>query len=114
MNSVLAHTVEHDEEPGHLSKIGIDESIIPSDRRIPRFTNAIWKYKSGAVGSLTHAVALHGNTYDTDLVIICDGHLIKLVDLYSDAPMMVVMEAGNAKPSKCTGQHMPAIATMEG
>lgn len=92
--------MEWDADPGHLSKLGIDESAIPSDSRIPRFTNAIWKYKCGAVGSLSHSVALHGTTYDTELVIICDGHMIKLADLYSDAPTLIVMEDGKAEPSK--------------
>lgn len=105
MSSVLAHTVEYDEKPGQLSKLGIDESTIPAKSRVPRFTNAIWKYESGAVGSLSHSIALHGNTYDTELVIICDGHILKLVDLYSSAPALIVMEDGNAQPSKSSTAH---------
>jgi predicted dehydrogenase len=60
--SVMAHTVEHDERPGGLSAKGFDEDVIPPENRIPRLTSAVWKYESGAVGSLMHAVALQGNT----------------------------------------------------
>lgn len=100
LSSVLSHTVEYDEESGHLSKLGIDESTISPESRIPRFTNAIWKYKSGAVGSLSHSVALHGTTYDTELVIICDGNILKLVDLYTDTPRLIIMGDGKAEPSE--------------
>lgn len=100
MSSVLAHTVEHDEAPGHLSKLGIDESSIPPESRVPRYTSASWKYESGAVGSLSHSIALHSNTYDTQLVIICDGHIIKLADLYTSSPALTVMGEGEARPSE--------------
>lgn len=100
LSTVLAHTVEHDEEPGRLAKMGIDETVIPNDSRIPRFTNAIWKYESGAVGSLSHSVALHGTTYDVELVIICDGHIFKLVDLYSDTAKLIVHQDGKSMPGK--------------
>lgn len=100
LSSVLAHTVEYDEEPGHLTKLGIDESAIPPESRIPRFTNAVWKYKSGAVGSLSHSIALRGNTYDTELVIICDGYILKLADLYSETPTLAVMGDGKAEPGE--------------
>ncbi|KAK9893495.1 hypothetical protein P389DRAFT_163812 [Cystobasidium minutum MCA 4210] len=99
MSSVLAHKVEHDEAPGHLSKLGIDESSIPPESRVPRYTSASWKYESGAVGSLSHSIALHSNTYDTQLVIICDGHIIKLADLYTSSPALTVMGEGEARPS---------------
>jgi hypothetical protein len=58
--SIAAHTVEHDDLPGHLSAKRFDEDLIPEENRIPRLTSASWKYESGAVGSLMHAIALHG------------------------------------------------------
>jgi hypothetical protein len=65
--SVRTQTVEHDEAPGKLSKLGFDEEgTVPADSRIPRYTSSIWKYASGAVGALTHVVGLHGNTYSTE------------------------------------------------
>jgi hypothetical protein len=63
INTVVAHSLEWDENAGHLSKIVVDEAAIPADDRIPRVTSATWKYESGAVGSFTHLVALQGHNY---------------------------------------------------
>jgi hypothetical protein len=40
--SVQAQSVGWDEEPGKLSKIGIDESQIKPENRVPRVTTANW------------------------------------------------------------------------
>ena len=61
----MAHSLEHFEPAGQLSKVPVPEDTIPANERIPRITCATWKYESGAVGSLTHAVALHGFNYST-------------------------------------------------
>lgn len=42
ISTVFAHSVEHNEAPGKLSKIPFDESVIPEEERIPRATSAIW------------------------------------------------------------------------
>ena len=62
--SVVAHTVQHDELPGRLSAKRFDEEPIPAENRLPRLTSATWKYKGGAVGTLTHVIALHGTRLD--------------------------------------------------
>ncbi|PPQ76466.1 hypothetical protein CVT24_013213 [Panaeolus cyanescens] len=80
--SVRAHTVEWNDTPGRLSRQTIDESLIPPERRIPRVTSAHWRYKSGAVGSLTHVVALQGKTYACEFEIFADGYYLKLVNPY--------------------------------
>ena len=67
----MAHSLEHFEPAGHLRKMPVPEEQIPEDQRIPRITCATWKYESGAVGSLTHAVALHGFNYSTELDVRC-------------------------------------------
>lgn len=83
LDSILAHTVEHDEPPGQLSKLGVDESAIPPEDRVPRFTSAIFKFKNtGAVGTLLHAVALHDNEYQTEVEVVADGWHLRLVDPY--------------------------------
>jgi hypothetical protein len=41
------------------------------------------KYKSGALGTLTHLVALHGTKYSNEIVITADGYQLRLVDLYN-------------------------------
>ncbi|KAK1924841.1 putative oxidoreductase C terminal-domain-containing protein [Papiliotrema laurentii] len=94
INSVVARSVEHYEEPGKLSKIPIDESKIPPELRIPRLTSAIWKYENGAVGSFTHAVALQGTAYACEIEVWADGYHMRLVDPYQ-APTLYVRRPGD-------------------
>lgn len=111
--SVVAHTVQHDELPGRLSAKRFDEEPIPAENRLPRLTSATWKYKGGAVGTLTHVIALHGTrlddtdndrylqfvtgtTYDTELDVYADGYHFKLVDPYS-TPKLYVRRPSSAE-----------------
>ncbi|KAI9638084.1 putative oxidoreductase C terminal-domain-containing protein [Dioszegia hungarica] len=94
IDSVSAKSVEFYEAPGKLSKVPVDESLIPEDQRIPRLTSAIWKYKDGAVGSFTHAVALQGTAYACELEVWADGYLMRLVDPYN-APTLYVRRPGD-------------------
>lgn len=80
LDTVMAHSLEHFEPAGKLSKMPIDEAKIGEEDRIPRITCATWKYESGAVGSLTHAVALQGFNYATEIDVIADGYQLRLVD----------------------------------
>ncbi|GAA6035477.1 hypothetical protein JCM8097_000273 [Rhodosporidiobolus ruineniae] len=92
--SVRTHTVEHTDAPGKLSKIGFDEEgSVPAESRIPRYTSSIWQYEAGAVGTLTHAVALQGNTYQTEFEVVCDGTTFKLVDIYTSSPKLFVYQS---------------------
>ncbi|KAH9942270.1 putative oxidoreductase C terminal-domain-containing protein [Epithele typhae] len=95
--SVVAHSVQHHEPPGHLSAKRFDEDPIPAENRLPRLTSATWKYTHGAVGTLTHVIALHGTTYDTELDVYADGYHFKLVDLYS-APTLSIRMPGADDP----------------
>ena len=72
-------------EPGHLTALSpvLDESNVPSDSRVPRLTHAQWKFTNGAVGSLTHAVSIHGSKYIADIEIWVDGLRLKLENLYT-------------------------------
>lgn len=45
LNSVKATTVGHSETVGALCKLGFDESLIPSEERVPRVTSAFWKHE---------------------------------------------------------------------
>ncbi|GAA6010159.1 hypothetical protein JCM10207_005644 [Rhodosporidiobolus poonsookiae] len=98
LSSVRTHTVEHNDKPGKLSKLGFDEDgTIPVESRIPRYTSSVWKYEGGAVGSLTHAVALHGNTYQTEFEVVADGITFKLYDMYTTTPKLFVFESGTIR-----------------
>ncbi|KAK0560221.1 hypothetical protein OC861_006354 [Tilletia horrida] len=94
LSTVMAHSLEHFEPAGKLSKLPIDESKIPPQERIPRVTCATWKYESGAVGSLTHAVALQGHDYSTELDVYADGYQLRLVDPYN-APVLYFRRPGD-------------------
>ena len=49
--------------------VPIDENAIPEHDRIPRVVSATWKYETGAVGSLTHALVLQGTKYSCELEV---------------------------------------------
>ncbi|EIW51521.1 uncharacterized protein TRAVEDRAFT_176340 [Trametes versicolor FP-101664 SS1] len=94
--SVVAHTVQPNEAPGQLSAKRFDEDPIPPENRLPRLTSATWKYRGGAVGTLTHVIALHGNTYDTEFEVYADGYRFKLVDPYG-TPKLCIRRPGAAE-----------------
>jgi hypothetical protein len=39
------------------------------------------KYENGAVGTLTHVIALHGGQYACELEVYADGFLLKFVSI---------------------------------
>lgn len=94
LSTVMAQSLEHYEPAGQLSKIPVDESLIEPRNRIPRVTCATWKFESGAVGSLTHAVALQGTDYSTQIDVYADGYSMRLVDPYN-APMLYIRRPGD-------------------
>lgn len=95
ISTVVAHSVEWDDgEPGKLSKLRVDESVIPPEDRISRATSAVWKYENGAVGSLTHLVALQGHDYSCELEVYADGYQLKLVNPYVQ-PVLYVRRPGS-------------------
>ncbi|RPD66176.1 hypothetical protein L226DRAFT_455263 [Lentinus tigrinus ALCF2SS1-7] len=94
MSTVNAHSLEWDENAGHLSKMSVDETAIPPENRIPRVTAATWKYDSGAVGSFTHLVALQGHDYSCELEVYADGYQLKLVNPYVQ-PVLYIRKPGS-------------------
>ncbi|KAJ4001365.1 putative oxidoreductase C terminal-domain-containing protein [Lentinula boryana] len=93
-DSVVAHSLEWDENAGQLSAMKVDESKIPPENRIPRVTSATWKYDSGAVGTFTHVVALQGTNYSCELEVYADGYCLRLVDPYVQ-PVLYVRKPGD-------------------
>ena len=57
ISTVSAHSLEWDENAGHLSKITIDESKIAPENRIPRVTAATW-YDDQAHSTRTHLIRM--------------------------------------------------------
>ncbi|RXW24164.1 hypothetical protein EST38_g1732 [Candolleomyces aberdarensis] len=101
ISTVEAHSLEWDENAGHLSKLTIDESQIAPENRIPRVTSATWKYESGAVGSLSHVVALQGTLYSCELEVFADGYQLKLVNPYS-TPVLYIRRPGDDNETSIT------------
>lgn len=81
MDSVQAHALEWDEPAGALGVVPVDESKIDEDDRIPRVTTANWKYQTGAVGSLTHALVLQGYKYSC-VILIRSSFLFSFLPLF--------------------------------
>lgn len=61
------------------------EADLPAEARLPRATIAQWRFTSGALGTLTHALLQHGKAYDTELEVWADGLRAVLRDPYSPA-----------------------------
>ncbi|GAA5840404.1 hypothetical protein JCM11251_006551 [Rhodosporidiobolus azoricus] len=89
LDSVQASALEHDEPAGALAVVPVDENAIEPDDRIPRVTSANWKYETGAVGSLTHAVVLQGYKYSVELEVYADGYQLRLIDPYNAPELRV-------------------------
>jgi predicted dehydrogenase len=94
ISTVAAHSLEWYENAGKLSALVIDENKIAPDNRIPRITSATWKYESGAVGTFTHCVALHGHDYSCELEVYADGYSMKLVNPYVQ-PVLYIRRPGS-------------------
>uniref|UniRef100_A0A060T573 ARAD1B05258p n=1 Tax=Blastobotrys adeninivorans TaxID=409370 RepID=A0A060T573_BLAAD len=89
LDSVQATTLEHNEPAGELDLTIIDEAKIEPEDRVPRATSAFWKYSTGAIGSLTHIVALHGVGYSNEISVYADGYQFRLYDLYTNPRLYV-------------------------
>ncbi len=77
--SVRVVKIAAGDERGRLSDVpsGPDgrsiEHDVPPDKRIDRATIAHWRYENGAIGSLCHAVQLHGRRYEAEFEAYSDG-----------------------------------------
>jgi len=102
LSSVRAVRIAAAEPAGALADLpaGPDgrpiDADIPVERRVPRATAAVWKYDSGAVGSLTHAALLHGEKYDSELEVWGDGLRMVLADPYGDCRLHIRRPGGEA------------------
>lgn len=65
------------------------EETVPAEFRAPRATAAVWKFQSGALGTLNHATLLHGKKYEAEVEIWGDGLRIELVEPYGACRLRV-------------------------
>lgn len=89
LESVKSVCVGATEEVGQLKACPVDEKVILEENRIPRATSAVWKYKSGAIGSLNHALLLQGYRYHSEFEVWGDGIRLALVDPYANVKLFV-------------------------
>jgi hypothetical protein len=54
-----------------------------------RLTHASWKFKSGAIGTLTHGIILHGEKYDCKIEVWADGFQAAILDPYDECTVII-------------------------
>jgi len=87
------------------------EHNVPESERIPRCTSSSFKFESGAIGTLTHALLLHDQRYFTEIDIWADGIRVMIQDPYYDTKLVVRREHCNDEeeipvPKIATGDDM--------
>ena len=83
---VLPHTSSN--RP--LSSITVSPVLqVPFENRNNRATVAIFKFESGAVGSLSHTLLLHGSDFFSELDVIADGFHAIVTDPYQNPGLRV-------------------------
>jgi len=87
-NHPIAHLVDMPESPG-------GEHNVPVNERIPRCTSSVFKFQSGAIGTLTHGLLLHDQRYFTEVDIWADGIRVMIQDPYYDPKLVVRREHCN-------------------
>lgn len=87
--SVRVTTLEHDEPASTIKNANIDEDAFDPDDRIPRVTSATWKFDTGAVGTFTHIIALHGQKYAEEITLLADGYQLRIANVYTNPTLYV-------------------------
>ncbi|GAC98001.1 NAD binding dehydrogenase [Pseudozyma hubeiensis SY62] len=113
LDTVKATTVTHNETVGTLSKLGFDESVIPSEERVPRITSAFWKHEKGTIGSLTHGITLHGTTYDTEIEVLADGWILRVRNAYDPVSTLAIRRPGQAEEEIIKIKDDPFLSEFE-
>ena len=83
--SALAVSASDDkDDPGYLAAVHPinKESALTQNQRLPRLTTSHWFFTNGALGNLTHAVALHGPKYEAAIEVWADGLRMALEEPY--------------------------------
>lgn len=90
------------------------DADVPYAARIARATVAQWRFESGALGTLTHALLQRGKAYDTELEIWCDGLHAVLRDPYSDQCQLLIREGDfRSDVHPLLGHNDPYFAELE-
>lgn len=95
IGTIAALAVEASEPAGRLSRIPpvVEDDKIGNEYRIDRATTAHWKFHKHGLGSLLHAVSLHGKEYEASVEIWCDGMRLALIEPYRPSCQLKVRTA---------------------
>jgi predicted dehydrogenase len=86
------------------------EQSVPTEFHAPRATMAIWKFDSGAVGSLNHGTLLHGRKYESELEVWGDGLRMVLSDPYGACQLHVRRPHGERTETLSFAEDDPYLA----
>lgn len=100
-STVVSTEVSANEPAGDLSALPIDESLIAPEHRIARMTSAMWRFNSGAIGTLSHSIIMHGTDYVAEMEVWGDGYRLVLIDPYHN-PVLRVRLPGSDKEKEIT------------
>jgi len=83
-STISSTSVTVNDSVGKLSKVPTGaEDNVPDQYRINRAVHSTWKFRTGAIGVLSHGALMHGQKYHTQFEIWCDGYRILIHDPYS-------------------------------
>jgi hypothetical protein len=79
---------------------------VPYDLRVNRATVAVFRFESGAVGSLNHTLLMHGQNFFTELDIYGDGFHIIVRDPYQKPAVILRRPLSNDYEQVRTSVHV--------
>lgn len=94
--TVQVTTLPASHPTGHLSAVtpGMEDNLSPAQKP-PRVTSAQWRFTNGGVGSLMHAMVLHGRNYETHFDVLMDGLRMTLSEPYHDTCKLIIRRSGS-------------------
>lgn len=75
--------------------IVVSAGQVPYDMRVNRATVAVFRFDSGAVGSLNHTLLMHGQNFFTELDLFGDGFHIIVRDPYQKPAVLLRRPGSN-------------------
>ncbi|BDA44533.1 Uncharacterized protein UNK4.17 [Coccomyxa sp. Obi] len=88
-NSIRAVAVGPDMKLTDMPPPPHAEHEVPYDMRVNRATVAVFRFESGAVGSLNHTLLMHGQNFFTELDLFGDGFHIIVRDPYQKPAVLL-------------------------
>lgn len=71
------------------------EEGVPEERLPPRTCAAMWRFEEGGLGTVMHAIALHGEKYESQIDVLMDGLRMTLYEPYHPECSLRVRKSGS-------------------